>query len=170
MRPNRKKPRTGRGLKEFLQCQGIQVPKNGRGPQGPFELRLRLIDAGYVPVALNGKIPVLDKWQKETGDRDNVKTWRRDFPFARGTGIVTRTVPSLDIDIKIAEAAVAVEELVRQRFADAGVFLVRIGQPPKRAIPFRTDTPFKKIVVPLIAPDGGRGATAGQRRGGNSVP
>jgi hypothetical protein len=32
--------------------------------------------------------------------------------------------------------------------------LVRIGKPPRRAIPFRTDEPFKKIVVNLIAPNG----------------
>jgi hypothetical protein len=32
-----------------------------------------------------------------------------------------------------------------------------IGKPPKRAIPFRTEEPFKKIVVNLIAPDGSEG-------------
>jgi hypothetical protein len=31
--------------------------------------------------------------------------------------------------------------------------LPRIGRPPKRAIPFRTEEPFKKIVVNLIAPN-----------------
>ena len=31
---------------------------------------------------------------------------------------------------------------------------VRIGLPPKRAIPFRTDTPFKKMATQFIAPNG----------------
>ena len=36
---------------------------------------------------------------------------------------------------------VAIEELTRERFEERGWFLVRIGQPPKRAIVFRTDHP-----------------------------
>jgi hypothetical protein len=63
-------------------------------------------------------------------------------------------MPTLDVDIKSPDAAAAVEALVRERFEDHGVILVRFGTPPKRAIPFRTDTPFKKITVNLIAPDG----------------
>ena len=35
--------------------------------------------------------------------------------------------------------------------------LVRFGAPPKRAIPFRTNTPFAKIVAKLVAPDGSDG-------------
>ena len=34
-----------------------------------------------------------------------------------------------------------------------GEVLLRIGLPPKRAIPLRTNAPFKKIVVALIAPN-----------------
>jgi hypothetical protein len=37
---------------------------------------------------------------------------------------------------------------------DRGIILTRTGRYPKRAIPFRTDEPFKKITVTLIAPDG----------------
>ena len=33
--------------------------------------------------------------------------------------------------------------------------LLRTGKPPKRAIPFQTSTPFNKLVVNLIAPNGG---------------
>jgi AAA domain len=35
--------------------------------------------------------------------------------------------------------------------------LTRVGKPPKFAIPFRTEEPFKKYVVNLIAPDGSEG-------------
>jgi hypothetical protein len=46
------------------------------------------------------------------------------------------------------------EDVVRSRYEEAGGFVVRIGNPPKRAIPFRKDTPFDKITVNLIAPNG----------------
>src|SRR5205823_7699992 len=39
----------------------------------------------------------------------------------------------------------AVEKLARERFEEKGYFLVRFGQPPKRAFLFRTDAPFAKI-------------------------
>jgi hypothetical protein len=48
----------------------------------------------------------------------------------------------------------AAEEIVRANHEEHGLVLVRIGRPPKRAIPFRTDEPFRKIQVILIAPNG----------------
>jgi hypothetical protein len=47
---------------------------------------------------------------------------------------------------------------VRERCeTDRGHVLVRIGRAPKRAIPFRTDAPFKKITANLIAVGGSEG-------------
>jgi hypothetical protein len=63
-------------------------------------------------------------------------------------------MPTFDIDIRDPEAAAAVEELVRQRFDERGTVLVRIGNAPKRAIPFRTNTPFKKIQISFDVPKG----------------
>ncbi len=59
-----------------------------------------------------------------------------------------------DIDITEQAAADAIEWLVRDRYADCGVLLARFGRAPKRAIPFRTDKPFKKITANLVAPSG----------------
>ncbi len=63
-------------------------------------------------------------------------------------------MPGLDIDILNEEAAVAAEEYVRERYEEAGYVLTRIGRAPKRAILFRTDEPFKKVAINLIAPNG----------------
>ena len=52
-------------------------------------------------------------------------------------------------------AAEAIEDLARERFEERGYFLVRIGKAPKRAVLFRTDVPFKKLTLALVAPDGG---------------
>ena len=49
----------------------------------------------------------------------------------------------------------AVEEFVRDAFGERGTVMIRIGRPPKRAIPFRTSKPFRKITAPLSSPLGG---------------
>jgi hypothetical protein len=111
--------------------------------------RERLRDAGFVPIPVKGKIPAVEEWQKRTGVTDaEIEAWRK----YKGTGLLTRLMPTLDVDIYNPEAAKEVEELVRERFEGRGRVLVRVGNAPKRAIPFRTDRPFKKITANLIAP------------------
>jgi len=83
--------------------------------------------------------------------------WAKIWPDALNTGVLTRNVPTLDLDILNEEAVRACEDLVRSRCEEAGPILVRIGNPPKRAILFRTDEPFDKIAVNLIAPNGSEG-------------
>ena len=119
------------------------------------DIRRRLRAASYDPLPCSGKRPVIEAWQKrfETSDAD-IDIWSKLYPNANNTGILTRTTPALDLDILNEEAARAAEDLVRRRFEERGSVLVRIGQPPKRAIPFRTDTPFAKILVNLVALNG----------------
>jgi hypothetical protein len=121
----------------------------------PTDVRAALLRQGYSPLPLNGKAPTLKGWQQkfETNAAE-IDLWRTAWPNAGNTGILCRFTPCLDIDILNADAAAAVEALVRERFEEAGDVLTRIGKPPKRAIPFRTQEPFAKITVPLIAPNG----------------
>jgi AAA domain/Bifunctional DNA primase/polymerase, N-terminal len=120
------------------------------------ELRQLLRRAGYAPLPLYGKRPTFEDWTKRTSiSAEEIAQWEISWPDSRNTGILTRNCPACDIDIMVEPAAVAVEELARDRFAERGYFMVRTGQAPKRAILFRTDEPFKKIATPaLIAPDG----------------
>jgi hypothetical protein len=128
------------------------------GSAAPGAVRLQLRDAGYDPIPIKGKIPPLNGWQtKFDVDDDEVKQWAKDFPHAKSTGLLTKRTPTIDIDIKIEKAALAVEEMVRERFKAQGKVMVRVGNAPKRAIPFRADTPFKKITANLTAPDGSEG-------------
>jgi hypothetical protein len=76
------------------------------------------------------------------------------WPDAINTGALTRNTPTLDLDIMHEPAAVAVEEFIGEYFEERGPILVRFGKAPKRAILFPTDTPFRKITAPLIAPNG----------------
>jgi hypothetical protein len=121
---------------------------------GPTELRLRLKATGYSPVPLNGKRPAMDKWQtKVDANVDEIRLWERLYPYSTNTGIITKFCPALDIDILNEPAAIAAEELARDKYEELGYFPMRIGLPPKRAFLFRTDEPFKKISVILIPPN-----------------
>jgi Bifunctional DNA primase/polymerase, N-terminal len=124
-------------------------------PDPVADYRHRLRQAGFSPLPLNGKRPFLEKWQKlADATPEEIALWSRVRPAETNTGILTACVPALDIDVLDPEAATAIEEVVRERFEERGYVLVRFGRLPKRAIPFRTDQPFPKIAVDLIAPDG----------------
>jgi hypothetical protein len=124
----------------------------------PTAFRRRVLAAGFSPLPLIGKQPILKDWQKHDGVSElEIGTWTKRYPLAINTGILTARAPVLDLDILDPEAAAAIEALVRERFEENGIVPVRFGRFPKRAIPFRTDAPFAKITVKLIAPDGSEG-------------
>lgn len=123
-----------------------------------LEVRQALVNRGYVPIPVEGKIPLQKEWQKtENVSRAMLEMWGKTWPRANNTGILTKFTPALDADILNEPAAIAIEELVRERFEERGYILPRIGKPPKRAIPFRTTDPFAKITANLIAANGSSG-------------
>jgi hypothetical protein len=94
-------------------------------------------------------------WQNlEDVSSEQIDGWTRDWPDAINTGILTKHTPALDADILNEEAARACEDLVRERFEERGAVLVRIGKPPKRAVLFRAEVPFSKILANVTAPNG----------------
>jgi hypothetical protein len=124
----------------------------------PTEVRLRLVQHGYQPLPVNGKIPALVRWQKRTGTSSgDIEIWARTYPGSANTSILCSTVPVLDIDVLDPDAAAAVEAVVRERFEGRGAICVRFGQPPKRAIFFQTAAPFGKNEIKLVAPNGDTG-------------
>jgi len=113
-----------------------------------YAVRQALRAGGYSPIPVKGKSPVLPNWQDkiDTGTAD-FNFWDERYAAATNTGALTGPTPALDIDIKDPDAAVAIEETVKDWVGDSSSeVLVRFGNPPKRAIPFRTDRPFSKIV------------------------
>jgi hypothetical protein len=123
-------------------------------------LRVTLCANGYTPVPLFGKSPpIYGKNNKTRGfadwqllrnvTRSECESWGRLWPDAENTGILTRETPAFDLDIYNEQAAIAVEDFIRDRFEERGYFLPRIGKAPKRAFPFRTNVPFDKITVNL---------------------
>jgi hypothetical protein len=116
--------------------------------------RKLLLKADYLPIPVNGKAPPFSGWQDIAATDRIIEKWESEFADAVSTGILTRTVPALDIDLMHPDAAAAIEALAREFFEEHGSILVRFGKAPKRAILLRTDEPFKKIVRKFTLPDG----------------
>jgi hypothetical protein len=117
-------------------------------PTTPTEIRLRLRRRGYLPIPVAGKRPTMPKWQEQTDTNfETIMLWEKLFPYETNTGCLTQWTPLLDIDILREDCARALEDFLREQWEERGVILVRFGKPPKRGIIFRTDEPFKKILV-----------------------
>lgn len=83
-----------------------------------------------------------------------IRLWDKLFPYDTNTGCVTRNTPTLDVDITNKDACNAIFLRIQERFEERGHVLVRVGNSPKFAVPFRTDTPFKKIKAEVVSPGG----------------
>jgi hypothetical protein len=118
-------------------------------------IRQQLLIAGFMPIPANGKAAVLTGWRNKTSTNpDEIELWPKIYPYAYNTGVVTAWTPFFDIDLMDPEAAGAVEELVRDRFGDRGMILVRFGLSPKRAIPFRITTKSFSKIQKVFLPHG----------------
>ena len=121
----------------------------------PTEIRLGVWRNGYNPLALNGKIPASKGWQNTYDlDEDYIRSWATSWPSYTNTGILTKPTPCLDLDVLNPELVEALEEHIHDQSIDRGPILRRVGKAPKLCIPFRSESPFKKIRRDLIAPDG----------------
>jgi hypothetical protein len=153
------------GRREFIRLANISsedraevVGSKRTAPLGRHDLRLRLLNNGFAPLPAAGKAIYLEGWQAANITSEAIASWERGkHQSHRNTGIRTKHTPAFDIDIKEQAAAEAVEAMVRERFGGRGKLLVRIGAAPKRALLFRTESPFKKISRNLIVADGSAG-------------
>jgi hypothetical protein len=116
--------------------------------RGVTQQRLRLKQADFAPLAVDGKKCHLIGWTSKTAVTETeIVSWEA-CRASSNTGILTKHTPAFDIDILNVDAADAVEELVRRHVNVEP--LVRIGFFPKRLIPFRTNKPFSKIPIRFI--------------------
>jgi hypothetical protein len=119
--------------------------------------RKLLLAAGYVPIPINGKAPIIPEWQKQQPTAGDVDKWPQLYPCAFNTGILTRATPTVDVDVYDAAVVEELRNLLWDVVGDSGRAMVRVGRPPKCAIPFQTDQPFAKLSTPIFtSPDGRR--------------
>jgi hypothetical protein len=113
--------------------------------------RKQLLAAGYSPVPVNGKRVHLDDWTNIRATDAIIETWAITRADHLNTGVLCKDTPFIDIDVTVEEVAEEIEALFEDAIENSAV---RIGLPPKRAIPFRSDTPFRKLATQFIAPNG----------------
>ena len=107
------------------------------------DCRLALQNAGFAPIPVTGKRALLNGWQTEHATTPaEIASWGTRYPRWTNTGILTRDTPAFDNDITQPDVAEAIDEIAREWFGERGTLITRTGEPPKRAILFRTDTPF----------------------------
>src|SRR5687767_14021007 len=115
------------------------------------EVTRELEERGFEPVPIRpgSKAPAPADWQLGRP----VAAWLSRYSRC-GIGLLTRRTPAIDIDVRHAEAAEAVDRLVVSALGDGPL---RFGQPPKRLRLYRAEMPFAKIasrelVLPGAAP------------------
>jgi putative DNA primase/helicase len=116
--------------------------------------RIRYLKAGHQPIPIRSgdKRPVHGDWGNMPIDLDVIPSWGDSHPGALSTGIRTRREPAVDIDIYDADVADRVEQVLLNMIPQGGTILKRVGLPPKRLIPFRTEAPFRKIAAAFKRP------------------
>ena len=115
-------------------------------------VRKRLLASGYLPLPVNGKAPPIKGWSDIEATNTIIDRWALEYADATNTGIITRTTPAIDIDVRDPAVADELQQLAERMI---GTSAVRTGRAPKRALLFRTDVPFKKISTPVfVSPDG----------------
>src|SRR5262245_50036826 len=121
--------------------------------------RVALLKLGYepIPIVSGRKRPAMNDWPNIRitipPDEDVIAPWADTYPGALSTGIRTRHTPGADIDIRDRDVADQVEQALLNMIENGATILKRVGLPPKRLIPFRCVTPFRKISATFKAPD-----------------
>jgi hypothetical protein len=149
---------------------GLTLPLACLAGNKPTDVRLQLLRLGYTPLPLTGKACFIEKWTRKTetnaheiawwsnaqeiASRSPKSLWASRWQGSTNTGMLCTHSPALDLDILDGAAVDATIALVRERFGERGKILQRYGLRPKVVVPFRTDAPFSKIQVILIAPNG----------------
>lgn len=113
-----------------------------------IQARKKLLRAGFLPIPTVGKAPPMPGWQDVVATEADIDGWFYSYDDAFNTGVLTKYTPAIDIDVLDPTVAAEIEHLLWEMIGTRA--MVRFGQPPKRAILFRTATPFRKISTPFF--------------------
>lgn len=105
-----------------------------------------LVKLGYtvLPIKPGTKRPDLKDWPNHSTTGEDVRAWYSNGRAGHGAGINARNAPAIDVDV--------MDPVIAQRMSDAidDIFpnqqlLTRTGMAPKFLVPFRSDSPFRKL-------------------------
>ncbi|MBI4184305.1 MAG: AAA family ATPase, partial [Proteobacteria bacterium] len=109
------------------------------------EARRRLLEHGFEPIILNGKVPISKYWQTGAISAERLAAWENENPRGGNTGLRTGRLAVFDIDLEDAAHAEAVADAI------AGVLGVtdarRYGRKGVALCYFNAEEPLRKISV-----------------------
>lgn len=109
----------------------------------PPEIRLRLLENGYLPIPVDGKRPRVPRWSKLRASPASIAAWEREHPDHKNTGILTGNVVAIDVDALDQGVCDKLVSLLLD-LPDAGLAPCRTGRAPKCLFVFRGDAPRRK--------------------------
>jgi putative DNA primase/helicase len=104
----------------------------------------RLIDNGYEPIVVKGKIPPRKEWERRPNTPEAISEDRASFPRATNTGLRTGKLVGVDIDLVDHDHARVIADLARKILGDTD--LERYGQKGSMLC-YRNNSPIPKITV-----------------------
>lgn len=106
----------------------------------------QLVQLGYtvLPIKPGTKRPDIPDWPRFNTTLEHARKWASNGRAGHGVGINARNTPAIDVDVLDADISAQMARAIEDIFPDAPL-LVRTGQAPKFLIPFRSETPFRKL-------------------------
>jgi len=115
-------------------------------PQFLKDHGVRLVELGYtvLPIQPGTKRPDIRDWPNVAATADDVVKWYSNGRAQHGAGINARDTPAVDVDVMDVGVAQQMSDAIDQIFPGIAL-MTRTGLAPKFLIPFRSETPFRKI-------------------------
>lgn len=111
-----------------------------------------LKSAGYNVIPVTGKRPLIPNWQNGL-TAQQVSRYAANGHASSNVGLLAKTFPGIDIDVRDEACAQAIEALALRMLGTAPI---RVGTAPKRLLMYTTESPFTKVKVFLEGPNGPR--------------
>lgn len=119
----------------------------------PADIRLTLIENGYLPIPVNGKRPHLAGWTNIVATPQDVAAWDARYADHLNTGVLSGHVVAIDVDTLDDDMARRLGDEVR-KLPDGDRAPMRVGLAPKALYVFRTDVPREKAATPVYLVNG----------------
>lgn len=105
-----------------------------------------LVELGYriVPIPPGGKGPKRKGWPAFAPDAAQVRQWYTNGSAHDGIGVIAATCPAIDVDVMDEDIAQRMSDAIDALFPGQRL-MSRTGKAPKFLVPFRSDSPFRKL-------------------------
>lgn len=115
-------------------------------PQFLKQFGVQLVELGYtvLPIRPGTKRPDLKNWPNHETTAADVVAWYSNGRAAHGAGVNARNAPAIDVDVLDPDVAQQMSDAIDAIFPGERL-MTRTGLAPKFLVPFRSDTPFRKM-------------------------